>query len=161
MAEVITAVALALLVVAVIVLVAGLIVGTRWNRRMQEGDWHTRALDACTAADALHEHLETGLSLVQFGDGDGSAPGQRWNDTERSMEQLGVKLHALRFSAPNYSTGQATKQLIMALGALRWALLVQHGAQTASSGAAVGPPRGARARLTEFDASLRTLKAAI
>jgi hypothetical protein len=159
--QVFTAIVVALLVIFVIVVIAGLVLRGRRSRQAQGGDWTTRALDACAAADVLHDRLEARLSLTQSGAGEEGTPPDRWSDTERSMDQLATKLHALRFAAPDYTTDQATEELIMALSALRAALQVEHGARAVSSARAGELVSTAQARLMELDAAIRALRAAI
>jgi hypothetical protein len=157
--KVLIAIVLALLIILVIVVIAGLVLRGRRSRQAQGGDWTSRALGACAAADALRDRLEARLSSAGSGGGEGGAPPHRWSDTERSMDQLATKLHALRFDAPDYTRDQATEELIMALSALRAALQVEHGARAVSS-AAGEPVSAAQTRLMEFDAAVRALRAA-
>ena len=155
------AIVLALLVIVVIFLVAGLIV--RWDRRSQarQGDWNSRARDACTAADALHGQLVTRLSVAPSADTDEATPGGKGNSTERSMDKLSAELQVLRFSAPNYTADQATEELIMALAAVRPALQIPEGALAASSAPVGEPVTTAQARLMEFGSAIRGLQAVI
>jgi hypothetical protein len=157
----ILAIVLALLVVVVIFLVAGLIVG--WDRRSQarQGDWTSRARDACTAADALHDQLVTRLSVAPSADTDEAIPAGKGNSTERSMDKLSAELQGLRFSAPNSTADQATEELIMALAAVRPTLQLQESALATSSGQAEEPVTTAEARLMEFGSAIRGLQAVI
>ena len=161
MVEVFIAIVLALLGIFVVVVVAGLVLRGRRSHQAQGADWTSRALGACAAADALHDRLEAGLTLAQSGGEEEGAPPCRWSDTERSMDQLATKLHALRFGAPDYTRDQATEELIMALSALRAALQVEHGARAISSAPAGEPLSTAQARLMEFDAAVRALRAVL
>jgi hypothetical protein len=156
----ILAIVLALFVIVTIFLVAALI--GRLGRRSQarQGDWNSRALDACTAADALHDQLATRLSLVRFADTD-ATPAERGNDAERSMDKLSTELQVLRFSAPNYTADQATEELIMALAAVRPALQLEEGALATSGVPAEEPATTAQARLMEFGSAIRALQAVI
>jgi hypothetical protein len=157
----ILAIVLALLVIVVVVLAAGLIVRADRRRAARQGDWDTQALDACAAADALHDQLATTLMPIQLAGVDGHKAAGRWSDTERRLDQLSTRLNALRFAAPNYTTDQATEELIMALAALRSALQVQHGARAVASAPAGEPATAAQARLMQFDSAIRALKAMI
>jgi hypothetical protein len=157
----ILAIVLALLVIVVVVLVAGLIVRASRRREAHQRDWDTQALDACAAADALHDQLATTLTSIQPAGMDGTTTAAQRRDTERSLDQLSTRLNVLRFGAPNYTTDQAMEELLLALAVLRSALQVQHGARAVASALAGGPVTTAQARLLEFDSAIRALKATI
>jgi hypothetical protein len=158
----ILAIVLALLVIVVVIpMIAGLIVRAGRRRAVRQGDWDTQALEACAAADALHDQLFSRLTMAQPADANGDTLAAPWSDTERSLDQLATKLHALHFSAPSYTTDQATEDLIMALAALRSALQLEHGSRAVSSIPAGEPVSTAQARLMELDAAVRALRAAV
>jgi hypothetical protein len=161
MAELIIGIVLALLIILAIAVIAGLILRRRRHPQAHAGSWQSRALDACAAADALRDRVETRLMRVRSGAPDERAPGNRWSDTERDLEQLATMLHALRFGAPTYTAGQATQEVLMAVTALRSALPVTDGARAGSTAFAGEPVGTAEARLMELDAAVRALRSAI
>jgi hypothetical protein len=156
----IIALMLALAVIVVIVLIAGLVVRARRRGRLHQGDWDAGARDACATGEALYDRLATQLTPAQSAGADGRVP-VPWSDTERRMDELGAKLHALRFNAPSYTTDQAVEELVMALAALRSAMQVEHGAHATASVPAGEPVSTAQARLMEFDSAVRALRVAI
>jgi hypothetical protein len=157
----ILAIVLVLLVIVVVLLIAGLIVQAGRRRAARQGDWDTQALEACAAADALHDQLFSRLTMAQPAGANGDTPAALWSDTERSLDQLATKLHALHFSAPSYTTDQATEDLIMALAALRSALQLEHGSRAVPRIPSGEPVSTAQARLMELDAAVQALRAAV
>jgi hypothetical protein len=155
----IVALLVALAVIVVITLAGALIYRARRRGRARQGNWDSGAREACAAAEALSDRLATRLNPTQSANG--ALPAGLWSDTERSMDELGTRLQALRFSAPNYTTDQAMEELIMALAALRSALQVDHGARAATGVPAGEPVTTAQARLMELDSAVRNLKATI
>ena len=158
MGSLITGLVIAFAIIVVAFLIAGLVYTRRRHKRLHQGDWANQAAQACAEAEALHDRLVTVTPMLPAGDG---APAGWWSDAERSMEQLATKLHALQFNAPNYTTDQATQDLLMALAALRSTLQVEHGAKAFSSAPAGEPVSTAEARLIEFEGATRALRDAI
>jgi hypothetical protein len=151
---------IAFAIIVVVFLIAGLVYSRRQRKRLHQGDWANQALQACAEAEALRDRLAIELTPVRRAAGDG-APAGWWSDAEHSMEQLATRLHALQFNAPNYTTDQATQDLLMALAALRSTLQVEHGAKAISSAPAGEPVSTAEARLIEFEGATRALRDAI
>lgn len=160
MGSLIIGLVIAFAVIVVVFLIVGLVYGRRQHKRVHRGDWANQALQACAEAEALRDRLATELTPVRPAGGDGARAGW-WSDAERSMEQLATRLHTLQFDAPNYTTDQATQELLMALAALRSTLQVEHGAKAFSSGPAGEPVSTAEARLIEFEGATRALRDAI
>jgi hypothetical protein len=150
---------IAFAIIVVVFLIAGLVYSRRQHKRLHQGDWANQAAQACAEAEALHDRLVT-VTPMRPSAGDGTPAGW-WRDAERSMEQLATKLHTLQFNAPNYTTDQATQDLLMALAALRSTLQVEHGTRAFSSAPAGEPVSTAEARLIEFDGATRALRDAI
>ena len=132
-------------------LIAWIVSATR-RRSATAAGWQSRLVDAYAKGSALHDAMAVAEGPGAFGAPDAGA---RWADIQRRADDLAQTLYGLRESAPDDVTRARLGDTLTALQAVRSAM----DAERAPGGASPMQAEVVRGRLSDFEASLRALRA--
>jgi len=132
-------------------LIAWIVTATR-RRSATAAGWQSRLVDAYAKGSALHDAMAVaeGPGAIAAADA-----GARWADIQRRADDLAQTLYALRESAPDDSTRARIGDTLTSLHAVRSAM----DAERAPGGVSPMQAEVVRGRLSDFEASLRALRA--
>jgi hypothetical protein len=128
------------------------IVSASRRRSATAAGWQSRLVDAYAKGSALHDAMAVAEGPGAFGAADAGA---RWADIQRRADDLAQTLYGLRESAPDDATRARLGDTLTALQAVRSAM----DAERAPGGASPMQAEVVRGRLSDFEASLRALRA--
>jgi len=128
------------------------IVSASRRRSATAAGWQSRLVDAYAKGSALHDAMAVAEGPGAFGAPDAGA---RWADIQRRADDLAQTLYGLRESAPDDVTRARLGDTLTALQAVRSAM----DAERAPGGASPMQAEVVRGRLSDFEASLRALRA--
>jgi hypothetical protein len=128
------------------------IVSASRRRSATAAGWQSRLVDAYAKGSALHDAMAVAEGPGAFGAPDA---GVRWADIQRRADDLAQTLYGLRESAPDDATRARLGDTLTALQAVRSAM----DAERAPGGASPMQAEVVRGRLSDFEASLRALRA--
>lgn len=155
---------------AAVLVIGGLIAWLQRGRRRAAAEksvWSDRALDTYGRAVVIHDALVADLSTGLLAGVAVEDTKRRWGDAERRIDDLTAELHALKARTPDDTSARAVRDLLTTLGALRSAVQshfyvrTRDEAPTLTEAQLEESESLVRQRLSEFDGSLRALKAVL